>query len=199
MLPAWKPLSPWRTGIRFSVRRVRTSRKVLPLSWRSALLDMAGGSSALRETTRRAVELLMAESADRGELTGRVAFVTGGGGGLGRQFAKTLARNGATGIVAGRRHEALGETVREITSAGDQAAAYPLDVCDANAITAVIGQCEARFGAVDILVNNAEIVDSERAERLSLELIDRVIDTNFRAPFLLATEVARRLLAANKP
>jgi NAD(P)-dependent dehydrogenase (short-subunit alcohol dehydrogenase family) len=141
----------------------------------------------------------MADSGDRQELMGRVAFVTGGGSGLGRRFATTLAQNGATVIVAGRRPEALDQTVTEVTAAGNQAAACPLDVCDASAISTVIGQCEARFGTIDILVNNAAIVDSERAERLGLELIDRVIDTNFRAPFLLATEVARRLMAAGKP
>jgi NAD(P)-dependent dehydrogenase (short-subunit alcohol dehydrogenase family) len=141
----------------------------------------------------------MAERADGRELTGRVALVTGSGGGLGRRFAKTLAQNGATVIVVGRRREALDQTVGEITAAGNQAAAFSLDVCDANAISTVVGQCEAQFGTIDILVNNAAIVGSQRAERLSLEQIDQVIDTNFRAPFLLATEVARRLMAASKP
>jgi NAD(P)-dependent dehydrogenase (short-subunit alcohol dehydrogenase family) len=133
------------------------------------------------------------------ELTGRVALVTGGGSGLGRRFAQNLAENGATVIVAGRRLEAIQETAEIINSRRNRAEACQLDVCDAAAITEAIGKCESRLGIIDILVNNAAITDSDRAERLPLQLIDRVIDTNFRAPFLLATEVARRLITAGSP
>lgn len=58
---------------------------------------------------------------------------------------------------------------------------------------------EAELGTVTILVNNAGIPDAQRAHKMSLELIDRVLDVNVRAPFILACEVARRLIAAEKP
>lgn len=129
------------------------------------------------------------------DLTGRVAFVTGAGSGLGEGFSHILARAGASVVVAGRRAENLNLLVEEIGAKGGKAAACALDVCDAAAIPKAIDFAESQFGTVDILVNNAGIADSNYATKLSLELIDRVIDTNFRGPFLLATEVARRLIA----
>ena len=74
-----------------------------------------------------------------------------------------------------------------------------LDVTDPASIVAAVDAAEAAFGTVTILVNNAGIPDAQRAHRMSLELIDQVIDTNLRGPYLLATEVARRLIAAELP
>jgi NAD(P)-dependent dehydrogenase (short-subunit alcohol dehydrogenase family) len=58
---------------------------------------------------------------------------------------------------------------------------------------------EAQLGTVTILVNNAGIPDAQRAHKMSVELIDRVLDINVRAPWILSCEVARRLIAAEKP
>ena len=75
----------------------------------------------------------------------------------------------------------------------------PLDVSDATAIPGAVDAAEAAFGTVTILVNNAGIPDAQRAHKMSLELIDAVLDTNVRAVFVLSCEVARRLIAAEKP
>jgi NAD(P)-dependent dehydrogenase (short-subunit alcohol dehydrogenase family) len=133
------------------------------------------------------------------DLTGRVALVTGASSGLGRRFAQTLARAGASVVVAARRIDRLEDLVAELAEAGGSAAAVQLDVCDAEAIRLAVDAAEARFGIVDILINNAGVADANYATRLSLETIDRTIDVNFRAPFLLAVETARRLMAAGKP
>jgi len=74
-----------------------------------------------------------------------------------------------------------------------------LDVTDAAAIERVVEQAEAAFGTVTILVNNAGMPDAQRAHKMSLDLVDAVLDTNVRAPYLLSCEVARRLIAAKKP
>lgn len=132
-------------------------------------------------------------------LDGRVALVTGASAGLGRRFAVTLAQAGAVVVVAARRGEALATLVRDIERAGGRALAVTLDVADAAAIPGAFDAAERAFGTVDILVNNAAVPDADRATRLSLETIDRVIDVDFRAPFLMATEAARRLIAAERP
>ncbi len=133
------------------------------------------------------------------DLKGRVAIVTGASAGLGRRFAFTLARAGAAVVVCARREELLAELVREIESEGLSALAHPLDLTDASAIAAAFDVAEARFGIVDIVINNAAVPDGGYATRLSLETIDRVLGVDFRAPFLMAREAARRLIEAGKP
>lgn len=133
------------------------------------------------------------------DLTGEVALVTGATSGLGHRFARTLAAAGASVVACGRRVDRLDEVVGEITRAGGQAVAVPLDVSDAAAIPGAVDQAEAAFGLVTILVNNAGIPDAQRAHKMSLELIDQVLDTNVRAPYVLSCEVARRLIAAERP
>jgi NAD(P)-dependent dehydrogenase (short-subunit alcohol dehydrogenase family) len=133
------------------------------------------------------------------ELTDQVALVTGATSGLGRRFAITLGAAGASVVASGRRADRLDEVVAEIRANGGQAAPAVLDVTDPASIVAAVDAAEAAFGTVTILVNNAGIPDAQRAHRMSLELIDQVIDTNLRGPYLLATEVARRLIAAKLP
>ena len=133
------------------------------------------------------------------DLTGRVALVTGATSGLGRRFAVTLAAAGASVVAAGRRQERLDELTAEIGAAGGTCVGVPCDVTDAGQLVAAVDAAEAAFGTVDILVNNAGIPDAQRAHKMSVELVDAVLDTNLRGPYLLACEVARRLIAAERP
>ena len=133
------------------------------------------------------------------DLSGEVALVTGASSGLGRRFALTLAAAGASVAACARRADKLDDLVAEITAAGGSAVAVPLDVSDATAIPGAVDAAEAAFGTVTILVNNAGIPDAQRAHKMSLELIDAVLNTNVRAVFVLSCEVARRLIAAEKP
>ncbi len=133
------------------------------------------------------------------DLTGQVALVTGATSGLGRRFAVTLADAGARVVACGRRKERLDELVTEITATGGTCVAVPLDVTDAAQIPAAVDAAEQAFGLVTILVNNAGIPDAARAHKMPLELVDAVLDTNVRGPWLLATEVARRLIDAKQP
>jgi len=133
------------------------------------------------------------------DLTGHVAFVTGAGSGLGRRFAATLALHGARVHLAGRRIEPLTQLKDELTGKGCTVSAASLDICDAAAIEDAVAEAESIHGTVDILVNNAGIADADFATRLSLEKIDQVIGTNFRAPFLLSRAVADRLIDAGQP
>ncbi|GAA1746447.1 SDR family NAD(P)-dependent oxidoreductase [Aeromicrobium alkaliterrae] len=132
-------------------------------------------------------------------LAGKVALVTGATSGLGRRFAEVLAANGAHVAVAGRRVERAAEVVAAIQAAGGTATAVQLDVRDAASIRSAVEQVEASLGLVEILVNNAGIPDAQRAHRMTVELVDDVLATNVRGPWLLATEVAGRLIAAERP
>jgi NAD(P)-dependent dehydrogenase (short-subunit alcohol dehydrogenase family) len=132
------------------------------------------------------------------DLSGQVALVTGASSGLGRRFAEVLASAGASVVVTGRRMDKLDTLRDEICARGGKAFAIQLDVRDPRAIVDAINSAEAHFGLITILVNNSGISDGKYATKMPLELIDDVIDTNFRAPFLVSCEVARRLIAAGQ-
>lgn len=133
------------------------------------------------------------------DLTGQVAFVTGATSGLGRRFAMVLAKAGAKVAIAGRRTDRLEAVAKEIREAGGTVAPIALDVADAEACIAAIGEAEKQLGLVTILINNAGMPDAQRATKMSLDLINQVINVNLRAPYVLSCEVARRLLAAKSP
>lgn len=128
-------------------------------------------------------------------LDGDVALVTGAGTGLGRRFALTLANAGAAVALAGRRPEPLAELAAEVTALGGRALVVPLDVRDAAGIETALDAVEAGLGPVTVLVNNAGMPDAQRAHKMPLDLVDAVLETNVRGPWLLSTSVARRLLA----
>lgn len=70
---------------------------------------------------------------------------------------------------------------------------------DADSIVGAIADAEEAVGTITIAINNAGIPDAQRAHKMPVELIDRVLDTNLRGPYILACEIARRLIAAEKP
>ena len=86
---------------------------------------------------------------------GRVALVTGGGTGIGRATALELARTGARVAICGRRPEPLDAVRHEIESAGGECLAVPADVREPDQVEALVERTVERFGAIDVLVNNA--------------------------------------------
>lgn len=133
------------------------------------------------------------------DLTGQVALVTGASSGLGLRFARVLAVCGASVALCARRIDRLEALAQEIRDAGGQAVAIAMDATSSEDLSRAVGQAEAALGLVTILVNNAGIPDAQRAHKLPLEMVDRVLAINVRAPWLLSCEVARRLIAAGKP
>ncbi|GMN14215.1 SDR family NAD(P)-dependent oxidoreductase [Altererythrobacter sp. MTPC7] len=131
------------------------------------------------------------------DLTGRVALVTGASSGFGERFARVLAAHGAKVVLAARRVERLEALADELGR--ENALPVEMDASDAEALVAAVEAGSQAFGTIDILVNNAGIPDAQRAHKMSLELTDRVLDVNLRAPWVLSCEVARRLMAAEKP
>lgn len=133
------------------------------------------------------------------DLTGRVALVTGASSGLGARFARVLAAKGAKVALCARRIDRLEALAAEIKAAGGEALAVQMDATDADSVIAAVAAAEAAFGTVDILINNAGMPDAQRAHKMSVELIDQVLGVNLRGPWILACEVARRLIAAKRP
>jgi NAD(P)-dependent dehydrogenase (short-subunit alcohol dehydrogenase family) len=133
------------------------------------------------------------------DLTGQVALVTGATSGLGWRFSQVLAAAGATVVPAGRRRERLDELAELISSGGGVVRPVVLDMEDHENIIGAVAAAEEAVGTVTILVNNAGVPDAQRAHKMSIELIDQVLDTNLRGPYILSCEVARRLIAAELP
>jgi len=126
-----------------------------------------------------------------GRLAGRVALVTGAGGGIGRATVERLAADGAA-VVAGdlRGHEPLVEAVR---AAGGRALGLELDVTSAASVRAAVEAAVAQFGGLHILVNNAGIDQRGRLEELSEADWDRMLAVNLKGPFLCSQAAARHL------
>lgn len=133
------------------------------------------------------------------DLTGEVALVTGASSGLGERFARVLAACGAKVAVAARRKDRLDKLVEEIAQDGGEAAAFAFDVGEVGTFPALLDSIEQCLGTVSILVNNAGVTDGRRAVNMTVDLADAVLDTNLRGPFMLACEVAKRLVAAERP
>ena len=136
---------------------------------------------------------------DTADLTGQVALVTGATAGLGRRFAKVLAKCGAKVALTGRREGLLGELAKEIEAFGGECCCVRLDMTDQQDVLGVVEKVEQQFGLVTILVNNAGIPDAQRAHKMELDLINNVFDTNLVGPYILSCEVARRLISAKQP
>ena len=138
------------------------------------------------------------KAADMFSLNGRVALVTGASSGLGVQFAKALADNGAAVALVARRADRLKSLKDEIEGKGGRAVAIEADVTDHAAVARAFDAAEKAFGTVTILVNNAGIAHGGRAVEMPPEEWRKVLSTNLDAVFFWAQEAARRLLAAKK-
>jgi NADP-dependent 3-hydroxy acid dehydrogenase YdfG len=109
----------------------------------------------------------------------RVAWVTGGGSGIGEAGAEALAADGFTVVVSGRRKDALDTVVGKITKAGGKAEAIPLDVSKADDVNKAAEQILAKHGRIDVLVNSAGINVPKRSwADMELEGWDRLVDIN---------------------
>jgi 3-oxoacyl-[acyl-carrier protein] reductase len=149
----------------------------------------AGHDGGKTETRMKASELF--------DLTGRVALVTGASSGLGVQFARALAENGASVALVARRAERLSALRDEIEARGGRAVAIEADATDRAAMLRAFDTAEAALGTVTILINSAGVAQkSLRAIDVSPEEWRRVLSLDMDAVFYWAQEAARRMLAA---
>ncbi len=130
------------------------------------------------------------------DLNEKIALVTGASSGLGRHFAMTLARSGATVAVAARRDDKVAEVVSEIASSGGRAIPVILDVTDRASITGAFERVEREAGTVTILVNNAGIAMRDLALDVTEEHWQGVIATNLTGVWAVAQEAAKLMIRA---
>ncbi len=133
---------------------------------------------------------------DRFSLSGRAALVTGASSGLGRQFARTLARAGATVALAARRVDRLEALAEDIRKAGGEAVAVKLDVTDPATVKPAFDAAEAALGSIKVLVNNAGVPSGAWFLKLEEEEWRAVMDVNLDGVFRVGQEAARRMKAS---
>ena len=129
-------------------------------------------------------------------LKDKVAFVTGASQGIGRAIALAFAASGAKVAVAARQTTKLEDLVKEIEAAGGQALAVTLDVADPAQVKAAFAAVLAKFGKLDVLVNNAAITKDTLALRMKLEDWDAVLRTNLTGTYLCIQQALGAMLKA---
>lgn len=126
-------------------------------------------------------------------LAGKVALITGGAKGIGKAIALLYADKGADLVLADIAAE-LDEVVTQTQAKGVQAIGVKADLRSKADLTRVVQAAIARFGRIDVLVNNAGVVFLDDAENLSEEWWDFTMDVNLKAPFLLSQLVAKEMI-----
>lgn len=126
-------------------------------------------------------------------LSGKRVLVTGASSGLGRHFAKTLAKAGAQVVVGARRVDRLQELVADIRSEGGVALALPLDVASRASVVACLDELCRQYGGLDVVVNNAGVSDTKAALEYTDDDWDSIVQTNLKGAWIVAQESARRM------
>ena len=130
----------------------------------------------------------------------KVALITGAGSGVGRAVAIAFLQDGYRTVLAGRRADALEETIQLSGVAADRALAVPTDVTKPDSVKALFAKTKEAFGRLDVLFNNAGVnaPGGIMLEDLSIEQWQAVVDTNLTGPFL-CTQEAFKLMKDQEP
>ena len=128
------------------------------------------------------------------DLKGRVALITGGSIGLGRQIAQALAEAGADIILCARKLDRCEQAAKELQTLGVRATAMACDVAHPEQVKAVVDTAVAQFKRIDVLVNNAGISWGAPVEEMRLADWHKVLDTNLTGTFLFCQQVGKVMI-----
>jgi NAD(P)-dependent dehydrogenase (short-subunit alcohol dehydrogenase family) len=128
------------------------------------------------------------------DLSGRVAIVTGGSIGLGRQMAEGLAEMGAHVVLCARKQERCHQAAEELQQLGVKAIALSCDVKNPDSVQEMVEATLSQFGRIDVLINNAGISWGAPVEEMRLEDWNKVIETNLTGTFLCAQAVGKVMI-----
>ena len=128
------------------------------------------------------------------DLTGRVAIITGGSVGLGRQMAEAVAEMGAHVVLGARKQERSEQAALELERLGVKAVALACDVRNQDSIHRMVDRTLSQFGRIDVLINNAGISWGAPVEEMRLEDWNKVIETNLTGTFLCAQAVGKIMI-----
>jgi len=118
------------------------------------------------------------------DLSGSVALITGGNGGIGLAFGKAMAEAGARVMVAGRNTKKNAAAVKQIQSLGAEADSIEVDITDPEACRRMVQETVKRFNSLNILVNNAGTAVRKQPQDISLEEFRLVMETNLTSAFV---------------
>ena len=133
------------------------------------------------------------------KLQGQVAIISGAGRNIGEETAKLLAAEGAKIAVVDMDKGRGDRVAADIKKAGGEAMGFVADVASEADIVRLVGDVVAKWGQIDILINNAAISDNKHILDISKEDWDRVIAVTLTGPFLLGKYVARQMVAQGRP
>ena len=140
----------------------------------------------------------MAEQRSEAALAGKVALITGGGSGIGREAALELARRGVHVALAGRTQETLGETAAQIGYEGGDAVTVATDVVNPAQVERLIAETVREFGTIDIVINSAGVGLIKPLEATLPEEMERLLDINVKGMMLVTQAALRPMIAAGK-
>ncbi|MFD0692929.1 3-oxoacyl-ACP reductase FabG [Paenibacillus sp. GCM10027628] len=127
-------------------------------------------------------------------LAGKVAIITGGGSGIGKEACQLFAREGAKVIVAEYNEQAGQETAAWIRAAGGEAMSIQTDVSDLDSVERMVAQTLEQFSHIDILINNAGITQDAMLSKMTLEQWHRVLNVNLNGVFYCTRTVAPHMV-----
>lgn len=127
-------------------------------------------------------------------LTGKVAIVTGGSRGLGKEMAMGLGEAGARVTITARREEWLTPAYEELKGLGIDCLAVKADIAKVEDVERLVAETLQRWGKIDILVNNAGVTWGTPAEDMSLDKWDVVMDTNARGTFICCQQIGKEMI-----
>ncbi len=129
------------------------------------------------------------------DLSGRVAVVTGGGTGIGKQMATALAELGADVVLCARKPERCEEAIAELRELGVRALGLRCDVTDEAEVRELVERTVGELGRIDVLVNNAGTTWGAPPEDMPLAGWQKVVDVNLTGAFLCAQAAGRAMIA----
>lgn len=132
------------------------------------------------------------------DLSGRVAIVTGGSIGLGRQMAEGFAEMGANLVLCARKKERCEQAAEELKQLGVKALGFECDVKNPEQVRNVVDETVSQFGHVDILINNAGTAWGAPVEEMKLEHWNKVLETNLTGTFLFSQAAGKHMIAQRR-
>jgi NAD(P)-dependent dehydrogenase (short-subunit alcohol dehydrogenase family) len=136
----------------------------------------------------------MTDASSKSQLDGRVCLVTGASRGLGRAMSIAFAQAGADVVVTARSADALKEVAAEIESLGSKSLAVPCDIHNETSVSEMVNEAIARFGKIDVLVNNAGGGDMKPLVEMSEREWSRTIDLNLTSLFRMCKAVGPHMI-----
>ena len=125
------------------------------------------------------------------KLENKVAIITGGNAGVGKEIAKLFASEGATVVISARRQQALDEVAKEIEEAGGKVLGVPTDISKIDDVKNLIKTTIDTYGQLDILINNAGVLDQglNAIDRIDYDDLNKVIDINQKEPCIVCQKL----------